>query len=109
MSQRPNKTHILFAYLLIVVTVLLTYFAALYNSFAWVVTAVGLIVGIGQWLLPNVQFSMPQMHGITTFFAKRGFTILITILILLILLNIAALAGYNPFVVFRRAQPISAP
>src|SRR5437667_12905966 len=106
MPQPLGRGHIIVVCLLMLIGAVLTFLASRYAGFQWIVNVILMIVGLGQWLLPNIQFRLPQMQTVGVFFARWGYGILIGIMILVMVLNLAALAGYNPLGFLGRPHPV---
>jgi len=94
-TTNSNRGHFIVVVILMLFVGVLAFFTSLFQNYFWIVTAVGLIIALGQWLLPNYQFHIPQLHRIRIFSVQRRFFIFAIILIFLILVNIAVIIGYK--------------
>jgi hypothetical protein len=90
-----HSTKIGLAVFLSITILILTFLSSRFNEFIWIVTGIGLVIGIAQWLVPVPQ---GKPRGFLTgklkdFLKKRKFAIYLTILGLIMLGNILLLLG----------------
>jgi hypothetical protein len=108
----PNRIQILLATLLSLAVLIAAYFSSHYNGLGWVVTGIGLALGILQWLLPPFvvkgKTRPGKLKGFLQSLKKRAFPIYITIVILLLLANVilyfVKLPGSSPSITITSPQ-----